>query len=137
MPPRGFRKRFPERRRAFPAWVGQDKDEPFDVKQFLESRAAPADNAAPLYFAALAEVATEMYMDDPTPGWPWTKQNIPQQVRELGNAIGDMSDSEKLMSGSVPLSEVEAVLAKSQPANKKTGRGSTAAPLYIHNRPSP
>ena len=115
----GLPQALPGAETGIPAWVGQDKDEPFDVKQFLESRAAPADNAAPLYFAALAEVSTEMYMDDPTPGWPWTKQNVPQQVRELGNAIGDMSDSEKLMSGSVPLSEVEAVLAKAQPVVKK------------------
>jgi hypothetical protein len=47
-----------------PAWAGQDKDEPFDVKQFLESRAAPEENAAPLYFAAMAEISVGMYLDD-------------------------------------------------------------------------
>ncbi|MDA1054665.1 MAG: SHD1 domain-containing protein [Planctomycetota bacterium] len=37
--------------------TGQGAGEPFDVKQFLESRAAPADNAAPLYLAAFDQAS--------------------------------------------------------------------------------
>ena len=49
----------PDATTDIPAWAGKDKDEPFDVKKFLESRAAPADNAAPLYFEAMAEISPE------------------------------------------------------------------------------
>ncbi len=109
----------PDAETGIPAWVGKDKDEPFDVKRFLESRAAPADNAAPLYFAALAEVSTEMYLPEPLPDWPWEKEKMPKQVRELSDAILEIGYSEKLLSGSVPLSEIEAVLAKAKPALEK------------------
>ena len=46
---------------SIPAWVGQSKTEPFDVREFLVSREAPADNAAPLYFQAMAGFGVEMY----------------------------------------------------------------------------
>ena len=46
---------------SIPAWVGQSKTEPFDVREFLVSREAPADNAAPLYFQAMAVFGVEMY----------------------------------------------------------------------------
>ena len=46
---------------SIPAWVGQSKKEPFDVREFLVSREAPADNAAPLYFQAMAVFGVEMY----------------------------------------------------------------------------
>ncbi len=46
----------PDATTDIPSWAGKDKDEPFDVKKFLESRAAPPDNAAPLYFEAMAEI---------------------------------------------------------------------------------
>jgi len=44
---------------TIPAWVGTRKDEPFQVKEFLESRAAPAVNAAPLYLYAMSRFAND------------------------------------------------------------------------------
>ena len=99
-----------------PAWAGQRKDEPFDVKQFLESRAAPPDNAAPLYFAALAELGPEMYASNLPPGhaWPWHWPS-PPHVRALAVSIDGACDAEKLRSGAVPPAEVERLLAAAGP----------------------
>jgi hypothetical protein len=103
-----------------PAWVGQQKDEPFDVKQFLESRAAPPDNAAPLYFAALADVSGEMYAGPNAPSWwPW-RFPVPSEVRTLGGNIYNLAnDPDKLRAGTFPLVEVERVLAMAQPTVQK------------------
>jgi hypothetical protein len=43
---------------GFPAWIDKEADAPFDVRQYLESRAAPADNAAPLYLEVLGSNPT-------------------------------------------------------------------------------
>jgi hypothetical protein len=40
-----------------PDWAGERTDEPFDVRAFIENRAAPADNTAPLYVEALSRSA--------------------------------------------------------------------------------
>ena len=103
-----------------PAWVGQQKDEPFDVKQFLESRAAPPDNAAPLYFAALADVSGEMYAGPGAPSWwPW-RSPAPSEVRTLGGSIYNLAKNpDKLRAGTFPLVEVERVLAMAQPTVQK------------------
>ena len=90
-----------------PTWAGQQKDEPFDVKQFLESRAAPADNAAPLYFAALAELGPDMYAGPGAPAWwPW-RAPAPPRVGSLGQSIGKLSNADQLRAGAFPLAEVE------------------------------
>jgi hypothetical protein len=104
---------------AIPAWVGQQPNEPFAVRQFLESRKAPADNAASLYFAALAEVSSSMYLPNAPPAWPWNANNTPEQVRKLENTIEQLCDHDKLVQGAVPAAEIEAALAAAQPAIKK------------------
>jgi len=104
---------------GIPAWAGQQQNEPFPVRQFLESRAAPADNAAPLYLAALAEISTAMYVSNPPASWPWDANNIPEKVRALDNAVGDLSDHDKLLQGSVSEADVESLLSKAQPALKR------------------
>lgn len=105
---------------ATPAWAGGRKDEPFDVKQFLESRAAPADNAAPLYFAALAELSGNMYPLQLPPGaaWPW-RAPVPPQVKTLSDSIDGFSDTRRMWSGVFPVADLERVLAAAQPALSK------------------
>jgi hypothetical protein len=102
-----------------PAWVGQQQNEPFPVRQYLESRAAPPDNAAPLYFAALAEVSPEMYVPNPPASWPWDQKRIPEHVREFDRAAGKLSDRDKLLQGPVSEADIESLLTKAQPALKK------------------
>ncbi len=98
-----------------PAWAGKDKDEPFDVKKFLESRAAPPDNAAPLYFWAFADVSSEMDFVYPPDQW---QARLPQ-VQTLQNDISNLVDDEKLKAGSIPITEIERVLKDAQPALDK------------------
>jgi hypothetical protein len=109
----------PGAEKGFALWAGQDKDEPFPVQQFLESRALPEDNAAPLYFAALAEISAHMYLANPPAGWPWDEKKIPEAVRKLGDALGDLSDCDKLMQGAVSEATIETVLADAQPTITK------------------
>jgi hypothetical protein len=105
--------------RMIPAWAGQQQDEPFSVRQFLESRSVPPDNAAPLYFAALAEIDTNMYMSNPPASWPWSSKNIPERVRTLYKAVNDLSDYDKLLQGAFSATDVESLLTEAQPALKK------------------
>jgi hypothetical protein len=103
-----------------PEWAGKDTNEPFDVKAYLESRAvAPADNAAPLYLAALASFAGYMYLpqSECTAEWPWKKEATPKEAEELGRAIVDAF--EKVEAGSAPEEQVAAVLSQAQPMLKK------------------
>lgn len=102
-----------------PAWAGQDEDEPFEVRQFLESRAAPPDNAAPMYFAALADVSVEMYAHANAPAWwPW-RSPVPDGVRERCRRINELADSEKLRANGFPMVEIESVLEMARPALEK------------------
>lgn len=78
-----------------PAWAGQRPDEPFDVKQFLMSRVAPADNAAPLYVSALRQISGA-----------WGDEN-PNTLEE---EIRDLADIEKLAAGGVRAAQVEKAL---------------------------
>lgn len=104
---------------SIPAWASKQQDEPFDVTAFLESRAAPADNAAPLYFAALAELGGEMYVDAAVPAaWPWRKPT-PTQVIALAKDIDNLANLDKLRAGTIPHAEVERVLAAARPAVEK------------------
>jgi hypothetical protein len=84
-----------------PAWAGQRTDEPFDVKAFLASRAAPADNASLLYQAALAPLGTEL-------GGP--------SAASLQDEIAQLANLDKLAAGSVPPPQIDQVLAKASPA---------------------
>jgi hypothetical protein len=105
----------PDATTDIPAWAGKDKDEPFDVKKFLESRAAPEDNGATLYFLALADISENM--DFVYPPDEWAKR-LPR-VKALAKDIGDLCDPEKLKAGSVPMSEIERVLKLAKPALHK------------------
>ncbi len=99
-----------------PAWAGKDKDEPFDVKKFLENRTVdPADNAAPLYFWALADISNNMNFVYPPDQW---KARLPQ-VQALQNDIGNLADDEKLKAGSIPITEIERVLKDARPTQDK------------------
>ncbi|MGD0384162.1 MAG: hypothetical protein ABSA77_11615, partial [Thermoguttaceae bacterium] len=106
----------PDAMPEIPAWAGKDKDEPFDVKKFLESRTvAPSDNAAPLYFWALADVSNNMAFVYPPDQW---KARLPR-VEALGRDIGNMADDEKLKAGSIPITEIERVLKDARPTLDK------------------
>jgi len=100
---------------GIPAWAGQQADEPFDVRKYLESRVAPPDNAASLYFAALAEVSTDMYRYPPVPGWPWDADKVPPQVKAVAGSRVQEAGVEQLRAGAVPLVEIERFLADAQP----------------------
>jgi hypothetical protein len=115
----GLPQMLPDADAAIPAWAGQQPNEPFPVRQFLESRAIPANNAAPLYFAALAEISPEVYMPNPPASWPWDQNKKPERVMHLGNAIGDLSDRDKLMDESASEKDVESLLTEAQTALKK------------------
>jgi len=104
---------------TIPPWAGQEKGEPFDVREFLESRAAPADNAAPLYFAALAEVSADMRAGPNAPAWwPW-KGPTPTRVRELMVKIDDLAQPDKLRANAFPPAEIENVLGMARRALEK------------------
>jgi hypothetical protein len=98
-----------------PAWAGKDKDEPFDVKKFLESRAAPPDNAAPLYFLAFADI--DFVMDFVYPPDQW-QERLPQ-VKALGEDVYKIISDDKFKSGNVPLSEIEHVLKAAKQVQEK------------------
>jgi hypothetical protein len=84
-----------------PAWAGQRPDEPFDVRQFLASRAAPPDNAAPLYLAALAHISSELGGESAKP--------LQTEIKELANL-------NNLAAGTVPPQRVANVLTKAATA---------------------
>jgi hypothetical protein len=104
---------------VIPAWAGQQPSEPFPVRQFLESRVAPADNAAPLCLAALAEISPGMYVSNPPASWPWDGKQVPEQVRKVDNAIAELCDNDKLLQGAVSEAAIESLSADSQTAIKK------------------
>ena len=84
-----------------PAWAGQRSDEPFDVKAFLATRAAPPDNAAPLYQAAFASISSDIGG---------------ATVAPLEKLIGELANIDKLAAGSVPAQQIDQVLAQAAPA---------------------
>jgi hypothetical protein len=97
---------------AVPSWAGQAMDNPFDVRQFLQSRAAPADNAAPLYLAALADFGTEMDFCFRITEWEARKPS----VEALSAAITRLADEDRLRSGFVRL---EPDVAAGQPVDDR------------------
>jgi len=102
---------------SIPAWVGQSKTEPFDVREFLVSREAPADNAAPLYFQAMAVFGLEMYSASGAPSWPWHRQTPAwEKAKALGADIDRLADVEKLRAGQIPSADVARVLESARPA---------------------
>ncbi len=100
---------------SVPQWVGQRTDEPFDVRKFLESRTPPADNAAPLYLAALADISTNMESVYTPDEW---QARLPD-VQDLETRINDLSNEDKLGSGSVSLEDIERLLADLQAVVQK------------------
>jgi hypothetical protein len=86
-----------------PVWAGQSSGEPFDVKQFLSSRSAPADNAAPLYESALARISGELGGD---------------KVAALDQRIGELANIDRYLSGAIEAAELEQTLAAAAPAMK-------------------
>jgi predicted Zn finger-like uncharacterized protein len=97
---------------AVPAWAGDTPDEPFDVKQFLESRVPSADDAAPLYLAALAELDPEMQFALPSQD---RGTRLPQ-ISSLLEQIGKLADRDRLVAGGVAVADVEQFLATTGPA---------------------
>jgi hypothetical protein len=101
---------------SIPTWVGQSKTEPFDVREFLVSREAPADNAAPLYFQAMAVVGPEMYRSGP-PSWPWHVQTPAwEKAKALEADIRRLAYVERLRAGQIPSADVARVLESARPA---------------------
>jgi hypothetical protein len=103
----------PDATTDIPAWVGKDKDEPFDVKKFLESRAAPADNAAPLYFEAMAEISPKVDFVYPPDQW---EERFPK-VKALAEDKSRLFV--KLKDGPVDLSELESILKRAEVVQEK------------------
>jgi hypothetical protein len=99
-----------------PAWAGNESEEPFPVKKFFEDRKAPPDNAAPLYFAALADVGVEM-TEYIYPRNQWDAKTA--QVKSLQDEIQRCGDEDALKSGQISLGDVEHVLSEAQPALAK------------------
>jgi len=89
-----------------PAWAGQSSDEPFDVRQFLTSRAAPPDNAASLYMSGLAQISGELGHVSPEA----ERAQRVAQARSLAAAIGKLADVDKLAAGDIPAAQVDQVL---------------------------
>lgn len=79
------------------AWVGERNDEPFDVKGFLASRAAPSDNAADIYLAAFPAICGGFGDGGKTP--------LEEEISRLG-------DIDKLASGAISPQEIDDVLSK-------------------------
>ncbi len=103
----------PDAMTDIPAWAGKDKDEPFDVKKFLESRTAPPDNAAPLYFEAMAEIGPKMAFVYPPDQW---HERLPK-VKALAEDV--FAQLTKLNNGSLTLTELERVLKDAKPVQEK------------------
>ena len=98
-----------------PEWAGKDKDEPFDVKKYMESRKVPEDNGATLYFCALAEVDGVMDFVYPPKEW---KLRYPKVI-DLEKDIDEVINPEKIKAGLVSLEEIERVLKKGEIALAK------------------
>jgi hypothetical protein len=109
----------PDADATIPIWAGQQQSEPFAVRQFLESRASPPSNAAPLYFAGLAEISLSMYLSNPPATWPWSENKIPDRVRKLDNDVNVLADYDMLLQGAVSEAAIESLLSEAQPALKK------------------
>ncbi len=102
----------PDAEPGIPAWAGQRDDEPFDVRQFLESRESPVDNAAPLYFVAMADVSEEMDFVYAPADW---QVRLPQ-VKALQNSLWELRSQDQLRAGEVSAQEIERVLDAAKPA---------------------
>jgi hypothetical protein len=102
----------PDGTAEIPVWATDEKDEPFKVRKFLEARSAPADNAAPLYFAALAAVGPNVDFVYPPDQW----QEMLPQVKAIDEEIGNLADPDRLKAGAIPLASVEQAMQKTQPA---------------------
>ncbi len=96
----------------FPHWAGQRTDEPFDVKEYLISRSAPQDNAAPLYLSALTPICPYLAGGEDSP--------LEEEIRELANI-------EQLADGTIPLQRVEDVLLRTAPVLERIDAAQTAA----------
>ncbi|MDB5389460.1 MAG: hypothetical protein JWM11_5106 [Planctomycetaceae bacterium] len=95
--------------------AGKRSTEPFDVKAFLATRTAAADNAAPDYLLALADLHSSMdYVHTPE---EWQKR-LPS-VQALQKAIEQTADIDRLRSGAIPIADVEPVLVLARPTIDK------------------
>ena len=102
----------PDATTDIPAWAGKDKDEPFDVKEFLESRSIPPDNAAPLYYLAFADI--DDWFDFVYPPDQW-KERLPK-VQAIEKGINSLIPKfEDLDFDSVSLTDAENLLEKAKP----------------------
>lgn len=86
-----------------PTWAGQRQDEPFNVKEFLESRTPPAENAATQYNIALAKIGGDYGSD---------------QGKQLEEQIKQLAIPAELASRRIPLEQVKSVLERAAPAEQ-------------------
>ena len=103
-----------------PGWVNADRDEPFDVQAYFESCRPPADNAAPLYFAAMADMNPYMDFVYPQDQWESRVSEVKAFQEEICQALGmDMPLYEALSKGLVSEADIDHILADAQPTLKK------------------
>lgn len=92
------------------AWVGQGP-EPFDVKAFLASRTEPADNAAPLYKAAMALIDSSVGGEEAKP--------LETEINGTGNFGAVVSGSTPQARGAETLSKAASAIQKLDEAQAK------------------
>ena len=93
-----------------PHWAGQRLDEPFDVMEYLVSRATPRDNAAPLYLAVLTPICTYLSGNDDSP---------------FEEEIAELAKIERLVDGTITLQRIEDVLLRAAPVLERIDAAQT------------
>jgi hypothetical protein len=95
-----------------PEWANQASGLPFDVRQFLEGRKPAADDPAPMYFAALAQLSDDMDFVVPPAEW----QARLTRLKTLSQTIDSLRDEDRMRAGTVPMEPLERLLSEVQPA---------------------
>lgn len=112
LPPRSLQ--LPGAEPNAPGWASNSSDAPFDVKKFLGDRKAAADDCANVYFAALAELSSDMDFVYPAPEW---QKRLPR-LKNLSETIETLLDEDQLRAGTVPIEPIERLLGEVRPATE-------------------
>lgn len=102
-----------------PSWGNDDADEPFPVGSYFNNRRPSADNAAPLYFAAMADVVTNMDFVYPPDLWKERLPRVKAFQEELFEVLRPFFEEK---SKRPTLAKVERVLADARPSLEKLAR---------------
>jgi hypothetical protein len=85
---------------GIPVWVFDNPAAPFDVQEFLDTRAV-SDNAAPIYLAGLSLIDGELG---------------DAHARAIAKEIGRLADIDQLVAGTIPPNQIDQVLKAAAPA---------------------